>query len=384
MNPKVLAPVLGWAFLGLVACDEALEASESESGHQVPLGFPGLRWPEDNPFSPDKAELGRRLFYDVQLSGNGTQSCASCHRQDLAFSDGRKLPVGSTGEKHPRNSPSLTNAGYNATLTWANPLLQSLEHQILIPMFSEEPVELGIVGASVEGVLNRLRKDPVYPDLFAAAFPERRAPIDYPQIVDALATFVRTLVSGNSPFDRFVYGENPAALSPSAQRGLELFFSERLECHHCHGGFNFSEASVHADSVFDAALFHNTGLYDIDGLGSYPAPNTGVHEVTGRPGDMGKFRAPTLRNVAVTGPYMHDGSVETLEAVIRIYEAGGRNVEQGRWAGDGRFNPLKSGFVPGFDLTAEERRDLLSFLESLTDESFLSNPRFSDPFESEP
>jgi cytochrome c peroxidase len=162
---------------------------------------------------------------------------------------------------------------------------------------------------------------------------------------------------------------------------MELFYSERLECHHCHGGFNFTEASVHAGSAFDAALFHNTGLYDLDGAGAYPAGNTGLYELTGEPADMGRFRAPTLRNVAVTAPYMHDGSVETLEEVIRIYEAGGRLIEDGPWAGDGRSSPLKSGLIPGFALTDDERADLVAFLESLTDARFLTDPRFADPYE---
>lgn len=347
---------------------------------RVPEGFPEPRIPEDNPFAPEKAELGRHLFYDPRLSGNGTQACASCHRQELAFADGRAVGIGSTGEPHPRNSSSLTNVGYNATLTWANPMLTELEHQILIPMFGEEPVELGIIGERVDEVLRRFVEDDTYPAMFARAFPGDDDPITFDNIVKALATFCRTLISGSSPFDRFVYRDDASALSESARRGMELFFSERLECHHCHGGFNFSEASVHAGSEFDAAQFHNTGLYNVDGQGAYPFPNTGVHEVTGRPSDMGKFRAPTLRNVEVTGPYMHDGSVETLEEVIRIYEAGGRLIEQGPLAGDGRRNPLKSGFVPGFSLTDQERRDLVRFLESLTDDAFLTDPRLSNPF----
>lgn len=346
----------------------------------VPAGFPDPRIPSDNPWSAEKAELGRYLFYDVRLSGNGEQACGSCHFQELAFADGQALPEGSTGEQLVRNSPSLTNAAYNATLTWANPVLTELEQQILVPMFGEHPVELGITGHEAE-VLERFRTDPAYVTRFEAAFPDLEAPIDWDPLVDALASFVRTMISGDSPFDRFVYHDEPDALSAAALRGMNLFYSENLECHHCHGGFNFSEATVHAESVFDASLFHNTGLYNVDGQGGYPANNTGIYEITGDPADMGRFRAPTLRNIAVTAPYMHDGSMETLDEVVDHYAAGGSLIEKGPNAGDGRASPLKSGLVAGFTLSEEERADLIAFLESLTDETFLTDPALSDPFE---
>ncbi|MEO0814853.1 MAG: di-heme enzyme, partial [Myxococcota bacterium] len=204
--------------------------------------------------------------------------------------------------------------------------------------------------------------------------------IDWGNIVFALASFSRSLISGNSPFDRFAYQGDSNALSASAQAGIEVFFSETTECHHCHGGFNFTLSTLHENSVFEAEDFHNTGLYNLDESGSYPPGNTGVHDVTGDPEDMGKFRAPSLRNVALTAPYMHDGSIETLEEVIRTYEAGGREVSTGPFAGDGRANPHKSGFVQGFTLTDQEREDLIAFLESLTDTQFTFDPRFSDPF----
>ncbi len=358
---------------------KGVEDPGATAGVDVPSGFPQPRSPESNSATPEKAELGRYLFYDVRISGNGTQSCGSCHHQDKAFSDGRRVAIGSTGQVHPRNAQSLTNAVYNATFTWANPVLTALEQQILIPIFGEDPIELGAVGHEEE-ILQRLASDTKYHDLFQRAFPDEKKPINWDNVVRSLSTFVRTLVSGNSPFDRFVYQKEASALSPSAKRGMELFFSERLECHHCHGGFNFTESSVHANSGFDAAQFHNTGLYNLDGQGAYPANNTGVFAVTGRPSDMGRFRAPTLRNVAVTAPYMHDGSFASLDEVIRFYEAGGHLISDGPQAGDGRTNPLKSGLVAGFTLTDSERDDLLQFLESLTDERFLEDPRLANPF----
>ncbi|MGQ9908707.1 MAG: MbnH family di-heme enzyme [Candidatus Flexifilum sp.] len=346
---------------------------------RLPAGFPVPVVPAHNPMTEEKVELGRYLFYDPRLSGNGSFSCSSCHLQALAFTDGRATAIGSTGDIHPRNSQTLTNAAYNATLTWANPNLLTLEQQILIPMFGEHPVELGITGQE-DVVLARFRGDPQYRELFAAAFPDQSDPFTFNNIVQALASFTRTLISGDSAFDRYLRGERDA-LSESAQRGMELFFSEGLECHHCHTGFNLTLSTISVNSSFIERPFFNTGLYNLDGRGAYPVDNTGVHEITNNPADMGRFRPPTLRNIALTAPYMHDGSIATLEDVIRFYMNGGRVIESGPYAGDGRANPYKSGLVAGFSLTEQEIADLVAFLESLTDETFISDPRLSDPFQ---
>lgn len=345
----------------------------------LPPGFPPPRVPEDNPMTPAKVELGRHLFYDTRLSGNGTQSCASCHFQEKAFSDGRRLAVGSTGEVHPRNSMSLTNVAYNATLTWSNSALVTFEKQFHVPIFGEDPIELGVAGHEDE-VLTRFREDPLYQELFAEAYPSERDAVNMGNIIRALASFNRTLISGDSPYDRFVYQQDMDALSESARRGLELVLSEDLECHHCHGGFNFTTSTVHANTRFFEAPFHNTGLYNVDGEGAYPPQNQGLYEVTGNIEDMGRFRAPTLRNIALTAPYMHDGSMATLEEVIAFYERGGRLLEDGPLAGDGSISPYKSGFVGGFTLTDQQRNDLLTFLNTLTDSTFITDPRFSNPF----
>ncbi len=374
---------VGWLMVAISAgCGSAeidLEPPSREEVLPLPPGFPVPAIPDRNPYSASKAELGRYLFYDVRLSANQTQACASCHHQELAFSDGVATPSGSTGDPLVRNSQSLANVAYNATLTWANPVLTTLEQQILVPLFSEHPVELGVTGHEDE-IVARFASDPDYANRFAQAFPDDPDPVRIDRMVDALATFCRTLTSGRSPFDRFVYDDDATALSDSELRGMELFYSERLECHHCHGGFNFSESTTHAGSAFEAQLFHNNGLYDIDGEGSYPPDNTGLFEFTGEPADMGRFRPPTLRNVALTAPYMHDGSMATLEDVVRMYEAGGRILTEGPYAGDGRQNPYRSGLVAGFELSDAERSDLLAFLASLTDETFTTDPAFADPF----
>jgi cytochrome c peroxidase len=358
--------------------DSSSGIQPSDYDWHLPEGFPLPPVPVDNPMTTEKVELGRYLFYDVRLSGNGTTACSTCHLQELAFTDGKALAVGSTREVHPRNSMTLTNAAYSATLTWANPNLRVFERQIPIPMFGEFPVELGITGHEDE-VLERLRQDVDYQRLFAAAFPDQADRITFANITRALASFTRTLISGDSAYDRYTRGDE-TALPESAQRGMTLFFSEGLECHHCHTGFNFTLSTTTANSTFQDRPFFNTGLYNIDGSGAYPPNNTGVYEITGSPEDMGRFRPPTLRNIALTAPYMHDGSVATLPEVIQLYEDGGRVIGEGEFAGDGTRNPHKSGLVPGFTLTDQEADDILAFLESLTDETFISNPAFSDPF----
>lgn len=336
--------------------------------------------PNDNLMTEAKFQLGRHLFYDQRLSGNGSQSCAGCHHQDKAFTDGLTLAVGSTGQTHPRNSQTLTNVAYNATLTWANPALIELETQAHTPLFSEDPVEQGINESNQDEVLQRLRDEPKYEALFAAAFPNQGSPVTFDNIIAAIGSFVRGLISFNSPFDRFQQGDINA-LSAAAKRGQMLFFSEALECFHCHGGYNFSDSTVDRTIAFVERPFHNTGLYNVGGNGDFPEDNQGLFSATGDPSDMGKFRAPTLRNIALTAPYMHDGTIATLEAVIAFYAAGGRNIETGVHAGDGRMNPFKDSFVNGFAITEQESADLVAFLESLTDSEFVASARFSNPWE---
>ncbi len=352
--------------------------TESNWEWNLPEHFPEPKVPEDNPMSVEKVELGRHLFYDPRLSANGTQACASCHRQELAFTDGVALPIGSTGDVIPRNSMSLANVAYSSRHTWGNPLLESLSQQASIPLFNEIPTELGAVFAEEE-ILDRLADDPLYLELFDAAYPDDEERIRWINIRDAIASFQRSLLSFSSPYDAYVTGDEDA-ISESAKRGANLFFGEIFECHHCHNGFNFTNATEHAGTVFDTPAFFNTGLYNIDGEGTYPEAGWGVAEFTLEAGDMGKHKPPTLRNIALTAPYMFDGSIATLEEVVDTYAAGGRLIEEGPFAGDGRSNPNKSSFVSGFAMSAQDKEDLLAFLESLTDEVFISDPKFSDPW----
>lgn len=357
----------------------AMEPVAADAGFQwdLPSWVPKPVVPDENPMNAAKVELGRQLFYDSRLSATGEFSCATCHIQSMAFTDGKKVSVGATGQVHPRNSMSLTNVGYNSVQTWANPLMQHLEVQLLVPLFGEEPVELGMAGKETE-LKQSLQSDEHYLALFNEAFDEPES-VSIRNVARAIAAFERTINSFNSPYDRYRYGGDRTAISPSAKRGEALFTSERMECFHCHGGINFSDSARHERSGFTEIAFHNTGLYNLDENGAYPPNNTGVEEITLNASDMGRFRAPTLRNIAVTAPYMHDGSIDSLSEVIEHYAAGGRTITEGPHAGIGSQNPLKSSFIQGFEITDSEKQDLIAFLESLTDEQFLTNPALSDP-----
>lgn len=342
----------------------------------LPDGVPAPDVPQDNPMTQAKVELGRHLFYDTRLSENQTQSCSSCHVQALAFTDDKAVPTGSTGQNHSRSSMALANVAYTSTMMWANPVVDTLEQQALLPLFGTQPVELGMADREDE-LLERLAQDPLYQDLFERAFGAPGPSVD--AIAKALAAFQRSLLSFDSPYNRYISGDDDAMSAP-ALRGMDLFFSERTECFHCHGGFTLSGSVTHESTVFQERPFHNTGLYALDNQGSYPEPNVGLFEFTQDPKDMGRFKAPSLRNVAVTAPYMHDGSIEDLDGVLNHYTRGGRLIEQGPLAGDGSTNPNKSTFVQGFVLTQQERDDLIAFLNALTDETFLNDPRHATPW----
>src|SRR5215468_5492030 len=366
----------GW----IVAAAGAYLPAQEAYAWKLPQGFPAPFVPPDNQMSAAKVELGRYLFYDTRLSGNGRQSCASCHEQARAFTDGKARAVGSTGEVHPRSAMSLVNVAYASTLTWGDPTKTRLEDQALVPMFGEHPVELGLAQPGTT-MLARLRSVDIYRRLFPDAFPGEADAFTVPNVTRALASFERTIISGRSSYDRYHYDRDDTAISPEAKRGEQLFFSQPLSCFRCHNGFNFSGATDFAGRREGGSPeYHNTGLYNLAGALSYPPDNTGVYEVSRRPDDVGRFKAPTLRNIAVTGPYMHDGSIATLSEVLDHYAAGGRTVVQGPNRGVGHDNPNKSPIVRGFTLTVEQRADFMAFLTSLTDEELLRDPRFSNPW----
>ncbi len=313
--------------------------------------------------SVPKVELGRRLFFETRLSATGQYSCASCHRPELAFTDGRARAQGATGESTRRAALSLANVAYNPAFTWADPYLRSLEKQMRQPLFNEHPVEMGLQNGGVSAARN-ISQDSGYAEQFAAAFPSDVPPVSMDNIIKAIAAFERTLISGRSAFDRFVFDDDRTAMSDSARRGMALFFSARVGCAQCHFGINFSGPLISQGHERGRALFANTGLYDIHGQAGYPPHDRGLMESTHRPEDSGKFRVPTLRNVAVTAPYMHDGSLPSLQDVLDHYMRGGHKSQ----LQDSRIRP--------FALTATERADLVAFLDSLTDPDFIENPQF--------
>jgi len=304
--------------------------------------WPRPRIPGDNPLTAVKAELGRYLFYDERMSVNGAYSCASCHLQARAFTDGLPRAIGATGQSHERGAMSLVNVAYASVLNWFKADRTLLEQQARTP-----PPELGLNLTSPR-FLAAVRADAVYRRLFSAAFPGPADPFVPSNIRKALASFERTIISFRSPYDRYHWGGQEHAISDSAQRGEVLFWLRDIGCFRCHSGFNFSDATDWEGRPRTPTPFHNTGV---------------------APTGPARFKAPTLRNIALTAPYMHDGSLATLDAVLDHYAAGGRFP-----------HPDKDPLLRPFSLTPRQRSDLLAFLESLTDTELLDDPRFADPW----
>lgn len=361
----------------LAGCSPAKNSAPAYAW-KLPAGFPAPVVPPDNPMTAEKVELGHHLFFERKLAQNFAYSCSTCHSPRHAFTDGNAIAVGATGHGLPRNVMTLTNAGYENYLMWANPILQTLEEQALVPMFNDSPVELDVADEfSVIGA--RLKADPEYVKLFAAAYPGDPAPYSIGNVVNAIASFERTLISGGSPYDKFQNGDT-SAMSAEAQAGLMLFNTEKYDCYHCHAGLTFTTSFYSTNSPAPPPRdFRNTGLYNIGGTGDYPPDNTGLYEFTQFGNDMGKFKVPTLRNLALTAPYFHDGSAATIDDVLDAYASGGRVIASGPYAGDGSMSIHRDPLVKVIDITDEERADMHAFFDSLTDLDFINNPAFNNP-----
>lgn len=338
--------------------------------------------PDYNIPTAAKIDLGRHLFYDQRLSGNGSQSCAGCHFQELAFADGVITPAGSTGEMLVRNSQGLANAVYHSTLTWANDAFLEIENQLEVPIRADDPIELGVTDGLADEVLARFDNDELYQEKFLAAFPDAQEGATITKVIYALASFCRTLISGGSAYDQYLLGDE-GALTEQQKQGLQLFNGEKFECFHCHAGINFTTSyrDNNSDANTQTYPFFNNGLYNVGGNGDYPDVDQGLYDLTQQVADKGAFRPQSLRNVALTAPYMHDGSIDNLRGVLEHYARGGRLIETGAYAGDGRLSPFKSGLVGGFDATDDELDAVEAFLESLSDYVFINNPKFSNPFD---
>jgi cytochrome c peroxidase len=367
-----------------------LASCKEEYKWNLPQGIPEPVVPVENPMTYAKIELGRELFYEEKLSQDETMSCGSCHFQKYAFTDMKRSPRGipaGQGQLHPRGSQHLVNASYYTMLTWANPVLDSLERQMGVPLFftANAVKEMGLES---EDYLLKLRADPKYIKLFAAAFegesPEKT--INEMHMRWAIASFIRTMTSFDSDYDRYMRGDKKA-MSESAIRGMEIFNGEEAKCSKCHSGFNFTESVTTAGSK-RVLEYRNNGVYGHDHYIKLPVGEQGLKEFTGKPEHEGKFRVPTLRNIAMTYPYMHDGSIacdnfkdaqdwnescarESLKKVIEHYMSGGKPHE------------TKDKLITGFKLNEDQKEDLINFIFSLNDEKFLNNPALSDPALSE-
>lgn len=327
-----------------------------------------------------KAEWGKALFFEPRLSANGKISCATCHETQRAFTESRATSKDIEGHSVHRNSPTLINSAHMDILTWSNPVLRKLENQIIVPLFLDTPGEMALIRVWPKVRSEVLEKSP-HIEMFRNAFPEERGTPDTRHLFSALAEFVRTLEAFDSPYDRFLAGEKNA-LSSGALRGRELFFSQRTNCGSCHSGVLLSNAAKKEfliakdplalpavkDEEGNVLQFAHNGLFNWDGKGGVPEKHEGLYEFSLKLGDRGKFRIPPLRNVARTPPYMHDGSISTLEAVVEHYNLGGTHrcmKKRGCVPA-----PQKHALIRPLFLSASEKQALVEFLKSLSTRKF--------------
>lgn len=316
--------------------DSVLESNEEQIMY-TPIGFPKISAPAGNEYTASRWELGKALFYETALSKNGKISCASCHNPKSAFSDNIALSIGDNNAIGRSNSPALTNVAFQPYYTRAGGV-STLEMQVLVPIQEHDELNTNIVDVAIQ-----LKSNPNYA---AAAIEGYGRELDPYVIVRAIANFERSFISGNSTYDKYEFQGKKSALNSEQLNGLKLFFSEKTNCSQCHSGFNFSNYA-----------FENNGLYE-----AYA--DSGRMRLTRLETDRARFKIPTLRNVELTAPYMHDGSLQTLEEVVTHYNAGGKE------------HPNKSSLIRPLGLNQKEQTELVSFLKSLTDTEFVTNKNF--------
>jgi len=314
----------------------------------TPAGFPQMIIPSDNPLTNEGVALGRKLFFETLLSGNNTQSCSSCHEAVFSFTDsGKRFSKGIDNIEGFRNAQPIINLGYNMHFFWDG-RAETLEQQILEPV--PNPIELH---QSWANAVMKLKAEKRYSDAFFQVFKTRE--FDSTHVVKAIAQFMRTMISYNSRLDKRL--RNEINLTPSELNGFVIYNTERGDCFHCH--------SIDAGRLLTDNGFHNNGL-------DAEFTDIGREAVTGNSVDRGKFLTPTLRNIALTAPYMHDGRFQTLEEVVEHYNSGGRPSPT--------LDPLMKNVGVGLNLTNQEKADLVAFLKTFTDSSFINNPKFRNPF----
>lgn len=323
--------------------------------------------PADNPTTVEGVALGRMLFYEPRLSGNNTQSCAGCHRQEKAFTDGMRFSLGIDGKKGRKNTMMLANLLWSKRFFW-NGRSPSLEHQALIPI--QDTLEMH---ETLDNVVAKLQADSQYPALFAAAFGSDS--VSATHIAKALAQFQRTLISDDSPYDRYLKGQYQP--TPQEKMGMKLFQTHPLPGVGLRGG-NCGDCHLGASTAGDVngfQGFHNNGLDNDTEM------KKGLQKVTGKPFDRGKFKAPSLRNIALTAPYMHDGRFATLEDVLEHYDT---HIKTSQTLDplilEASNKPIIKGEPVKLHLTSEEKAAIIAFLNMLTDSTFIRNKAFSNPF----
>lgn len=357
--------------LALVAAVTTLAAS---AAHGTPLGLPPLPVPADNPVTPEKVKLGDKLFHDARFSTTGKVSCSTCHERAKGFADGLPVSEGINKLKGTRNAPTVINAAYLRTQFWDG-REPSLESQSAQPFLN--PVEMGLKNHGP--ILKIVRTDKEYEKLFKDAFGKSGEQITMKEVQQAIAAFERTLVSGNSPFDRYFYGGDKKAMSPAAIRGFKVFVGQG-RCVSCH-------VIEQTQALFTDNRFHMIGVAaqdmpkdldelsaaveevkkkgtDIAVLGNKKTSSLGRYAVTRDLTDIGAFKTPTLRNIDLTAPYLHDGSHATLEEVVQFYNNGGRSAE------DDPVPQLLSGGIRPLNLSDEQQADLVEFMKALTSPEF--------------
>lgn len=354
----ILAFIAGTVFLiGSCAKDEPLNTTPENPAYELEYGSLSVpEIPSDNPLTLEGVKLGRMLFYEKQLSGDGTQSCAGCHRQQHAFTDTSRFSIGIAGLPGKRQAMAVFNTLWHKNEFFWDGRAHLLRDQALKPI--QDPLEMN---ETLANVVSKLAAMEVYKSQFKKAFGSEE--INPTLISLALEQFMNSIVSVGSKYDQYLVGK--ASLSPEEERGRALFFAEYnpffpevsgADCAHCHSGGNF-ENSQYMNNGLDST----SAILDI-----------GREAVTGKAGDKGKFKVMSLRNVALTPPYMHDGRFQTLEEVIDHYDHGIRNSPS--------LDPaLKYTMGTGLMLDAQEKADLLAFLKTLSDFTLLSDPRYSDP-----
>lgn len=313
---------------------------------------------EDNPLTNTGVQLGRQLFYDNILSLDQSMNCASCHVQAFAFSDTSRFSIGVEGMPGGRQSMAVVNMAWNTNEFFWDGRAHLLRDQVVKPI--QDPLELN---QTMESLLNRLNNHPEYPNRFIRAF--GTSTITEELLGLALEQFCNSIVSGDSKYDQFLAGS--AVLTESEERGMDLFFAEfnpgfpdisGADCAHCHGGANFEN-----DQYMNNALDADADMEDL-----------GRAEATEDPADNGKFKVPSLRNIALTPPYMHDGRFNTLEEVVQHYNTG---MVMSATIDPALIYPLNNG---GLQLSDQDIQDLVAFLHTLTDETLITNPAFANPF----